>query len=118
MGEADVWRPVTPSQTLDAPSYVSPIRDYYFSPSQKMPTISLYDSFEDNLTSLSSRTSSLSRSQSKTSLRSFFSRGRSPSVTSQRPDTSISHGRPATASENYSRRSPGTVARAESPHLS
>jgi hypothetical protein len=118
MGEAEVWRPVTPSQTLDAPSYVSPIRDYYFGPSQKMPTISLYDSFEDNLSLLSPQTSSLSRSQSKTSLRSFLSRGRSASVTSQRPDTSISHGRPATASANHSRHSPGTVARAESPHLS
>jgi len=118
MGEAEVWRPVTPSQTLDAPPYVSPIRDYYFSPPQKMPTISLYDSFEDNLSSLSSRTTSLSRSQSKASLRSFFSRGRSDSVTSQRPDTSISHGRPATASGYHPRRSPGTVARAESPHLS
>lgn len=117
MGEAEAWRPVTPSQTLDAPSYVSPIRDYYFSPSQKMPTISLYDSFEDNLSPLSSQTSSLSRSQSKTSLRSFLSRGRSASVTSQRPDTSISHGRPATASGNHSRHSSGTVVRAESPHL-
>jgi hypothetical protein len=118
MGEVEVWRPVTPSQTLDAPSYVSPIRDYYFSPSQKMPTISFYDSFEDNLSPLSPQTSSLSRSQSKTSLRSFLSRGRSASVTSQRPDTSISHGRPATASGNHSRHSSGTVARAESPHLS
>jgi len=118
MGEAEVWRPVTPSQALDAPSYVSPIRDYYSSPSLKMPTISLYDSFEDDLSSLSSRTSSLSRSQSKTSLRSFLSRGRLAGVTSQRPDTSISHGRPATASGNHSRHSSDTVARAESPHLS
>jgi hypothetical protein len=117
MGEAEAWRPVTPSQTLDAPSHVSPNRDYYLSPSQKMPTSSLHDSFEDNISVLSSRTSSLSRSQSKTSLRSFLSRGRSASVTSQRPDTLISHGRPATASGNHSRHSSGTVARAESPHL-
>jgi hypothetical protein len=117
MGEIEVWRPVTPSQTLDAPSYFSPIRDYYLSPSQKIPTSSLHDSFEDNASSLSSRTPPLSRSQSKTSLRSFLSRGRSASVTSQRPDTLISHGRPGTASGNHSRHSSGTVARAESPHL-
>jgi hypothetical protein len=117
MGEVEVWRPVTPSQTLDAPSYVSPNRDYYLSPLQRMPTSSLHDSFEDNVSSLSSRTSSLSRSQSKTSLRSFLSRSRSASVTSQRPDTLTSHGRPGTASGNHSRHSSGTVARPESPHL-
>jgi hypothetical protein len=70
------------------------------------------------MSSLSSRNSSLSRSQSKTSLRSFFSRGRSGSSTSQCPDTSTSRGRTATVSGKHSRHSSCNVARAESPHLS
>ena len=117
MEEVESRRPATPNQGLDDSSNHSPSWDRQASPTEKLPKSSPHNSVGGNASSLSSRNSSLSRSQSKVSLRSFFSRGRSASAASLRPDPSTSRGRPATTSK-HSRHSSSTVARTESPHLS
>ena len=117
MEEVESRRPATPNQGFDASSNHSPSWDRQASPSEKLPESSPHNSVGGNISAFSSRNSSLSRSQSKASLRSFFSRGRSASVASLRPDSSTSRGRPATTSK-HSRHSSSAVARTESPHLS
>jgi hypothetical protein len=118
MGEVQFRRPATPSQTLDPWFNDGPDGEHHPSPTRKVSTSSPPNSFGGNISSLSSRNSSLSHSQSMASLRSLFSRGRSASVASQRLDTSLSRGRQAGGSGKHSRHSSVTVARAESPHLS
>lgn len=109
MGEPSAWRPVTPAHSFTVSSSSSLVLNEQASPLQNLLLASPHNSFGADV---SSRSSSLSRRQSKTSLQNFFSRGRSTSGVSQRPDTSSSLTQPSTRSDK------GSVARAESPHLS
>ena len=111
VGELSAWRPVTPTRDYNHSSSSLNLEDQP-SPLPIVPTGSPHNSFGGTL---GSRSPPLSRQQSKASIRSFFSRGRSTSHASQRPDSASSRSRPATRS---SKTSGGSVARPESPHLS